>query len=268
MRPAIDVSHLCKEFRRGPPLETWLLGAVTQRARALVGRAPAHASEDGRPRFALEDVSFEVMPGESVAIVGNNGAGKSTLLRILSRILRPSAGRAQIRGRLQALFEAGAGFERDLTGRDNVYLKAAIHNLSERETARRFDRIVAFAGLEQAIDQPVKLYSTGMRNRLGISVGLHLDHEVLLLDEVFAVVDDAFRERAFALIREQTRRQGVSLLLVSHEQPHLQALCERGIALRAGRVICDGTLAASLSALRLNTSERSMRESSCAGGAD
>ena len=102
------------------------------------------------------------------------------------------------------------------------------------------------------IDQPVKLYSTGMRNRLGVSVGLHLDHEVLLLDEVFAVVDDDFRARAFAMIREQTRQRGVSVMLVSHEQAHLQALCERGIALRAGRVICDGTLDASLSALRVD----------------
>ena len=147
MQCAVEAVQLCKEFRRGGPAETWLVGAFTRQLRCKFGRAaplPAHVAR--APRYALEDVSFTLEPGEALAIVGDNGAGKSTLLRILSRIVRPSAGRVQIRGRLQALFEAGAGFERDLSGRDNVYLKAAIHNLPERETARRFDRIVASQG--------------------------------------------------------------------------------------------------------------------------
>jgi ABC-type polysaccharide/polyol phosphate transport system ATPase subunit len=256
MRDAVEATRLSKEFRRGPPSETWLVGAFTRELKRAFGRAPPLPAHLARaPRYALEDVSFTVGRGEAVALLGANGAGKSTLLRILSRILKPSSGSVRVRGRLQALFEAGAGFERDLSGRDNVFLKAAIHNLAERETAKRFARIVEFAGLEGVIDQPVKLYSTGMRNRLGVAVGLHLDHDVLVLDEVFAVVDDAFRARAFAAIREQVRERGVSVLLVSHELDHLRALCERGIALCGGRVIADAKLEHALSTLRASSSE-------------
>ena len=251
MRYAIEACHLSKEYGRGASRDSWLISAVAQRLCALLSRGPAHPPyADAGPRHALEDVSFVVEPGEAVALIGANGAGKSTLLRILSRIIEPTRGSARVRGRLQALFEAGAGFERDLTGRENIFLKAAVHNLPVHETAKRFDRIVAFAGVEQVLDVPVKRYSSGQRNRLGIAVGLHLDHDVLVLDEAFSVVDDAFRESAFAMIRSQLRSDGISVLLVSHEAAHLQALCARGLLLRGGRLVLDDTLETSLSAAR------------------
>jgi ABC-type polysaccharide/polyol phosphate transport system ATPase subunit len=253
MRYAVEAHHLSKEYKRGAVSDTWLLTASVRKLKRWAISAPDQAPlahELHAPKFALEDVSFAIEPGEVVALLGQNGAGKSTLLRILSRILEPSSGRACVRGRLQGLLDAGAGFERDFSGRENVFLKAAIHGLSARETDRRFERIVAFAGVEDVIDLPVKRYSTGMRNRLGIAVGLHLDHDVLVLDEAFAVVDDPFRERAFAVIREQVRELGVTVLLVSHEVSHLQALCTRGLLLRKGRLALDAELTTSLSALR------------------
>jgi lipopolysaccharide transport system ATP-binding protein len=264
-RYAVEAQHLSKEYRRGDVSDTWLLTASARKLKGMFRSSPDSSAlphELHAPKFALEDVSFALEPGEVVAVLGQNGAGKSTLLRILSRILEPSSGRACVRGRLQGLLDAGAGFERDFSGRENVFLKAAIHGLSARETERRFDQIVAFAGVEDVIDLPVKRYSTGMRNRLGIAVGLNLDHDVLVLDEAFAVVDDPFRERAFAVIREQVRELGVTVLLVSHEISHLQALCTRGLLLRNGKLALDAELATSLSALRSNGVDESVSATS------
>ena len=268
MRYAIEACGLSKEYGRHDARESWLISALGKRVRSLVcrGEAPPLPGDAARPRHALADVSFAVEPGEAVALLGPNGAGKSTLLRILSRIIEPTCGRATVRGRLQALFEAGAGFERDLSGRDNIYLKAAVHNLPGHQTAKRFDRIVEFAGIEEVLDVPVKRYSSGQRNRLGIAVGLHLDHDVLVLDEAFSVVDDAFRARAFAVVREQQRRDGISVLLVSHEASHLQALCTRGLFLCAGKLVLDDALERSLSAARDSAAgTRSMAARSSAG---
>jgi lipopolysaccharide transport system ATP-binding protein len=185
--------------------------------------------------WALKDVSFEVKEGEVLGIIGRNGSGKSTLLKILSRITEPTAGRAEIRGRVGSLLEVGTGFHPDLTGRENVYLNGAVLGMNRREIARKFDEIVAFAEVERFLDTQVKHYSSGMQVRLAVAVAAHVDPEVLFLDEVLAVGDYAFRERCFARLRE-VRTSGKTALLVSHDMASVENLCSHALWLDGGQV--------------------------------
>jgi lipopolysaccharide transport system ATP-binding protein len=193
------------------------------------------ASEEFR---ALDDVSFEIMYGDAVGIVGGNGAGKSTLLKILSRIIRPSAGTAELRGRLASLLEVGTGFHPELTGRDNIYMSGIILGMTRTEVSRRFDGIVAFAGVDRFLDTPIKWYSSGMQTRLGFAVAAHLEAEILLIDEVLAVGDAAFQKRCIAKMRE-VASGGRTVLFISHDTISVQTLCNRAIWLDKGRVRAD-----------------------------
>ncbi len=188
---------------------------------------------------ALDDVSFDVAPGTAVGLVGPNGTGKSTALKLVARIVEPTAGRVEARGRVAALLELGAGFHPDLTGRENVYLNGSLLGLGRREMSRRFDAIVSFSELERFIDVPVKHYSSGMYMRLGFATAIHLDAEILLIDEILAVGDQAFqhkcRERITAL-----RRAGVTILVVSHDTEAVRELCDRAIWLEDGLIRADG----------------------------
>jgi len=188
---------------------------------------------------ALDAVSFDVAPGTAVGLVGPNGTGKSTALKLVARILEPTAGRVVVDGRVAALLELGAGFHPDLTGRENVYLSGSLLGLGRREMGRRFDRIVAFSELERFIDVPVKHYSSGMYMRLGFATSIHLDAEILLIDEILAVGDQAFqhkcRERIAAL-----RKAGLTILLVSHDTDAVRELCDRAIWLEDGLIRADG----------------------------
>lgn len=183
--------------------------------------------------WALRDVSFEVRRGEVFGVIGPNGAGKSTLLSILARITDPSAGRAEIRGRVSSLLEVGTGFHPELSGRDNVFLNGAVLGMSRSETAAKFDEIVDFSGVGEFIEMPVKRYSTGMYVRLAFSVAAHLDPEILLLDEVLAVGDRAFQDKCLRRIDEITR-SGRTVLFVSHDVNSVARLCSRALVLRQG----------------------------------
>src|SRR5947208_6297737 len=188
---------------------------------------------------ALRDVSRAVEPGEAVGLVGRNGSGKTTLLRLVSRIIKPTSGRIETGGRIASLLELGAGFHPDFSGRENVYLNGSIHGLSRARIREVMDEIIAFAELERFIDLPVRTYSSGMYMRLGFSVAAHIQADVLLLDEVFAVGDEDFQRKCFAKIAEFKRRGG-TIVFVSHDARAVERLCDRAVLLRQGLVAFDG----------------------------
>ncbi len=188
---------------------------------------------------ALRDVSFRIEPGSAVGLVGRNGSGKTTLLRLLSGIIKPTSGGVDVGGRVGSLLELGAGFHPDLSGRENVFLNGSIHGLKRAYVREQLDEIVAFAGLEEFIDLPVRTYSSGMYMRLGFAIAAHIDADILLLDEVFAVGDEQFQRKCFGKIFEFKQRGG-TIVFVSHDAAAVERLCDRAILLQAGRVQFDG----------------------------
>jgi ABC-type polysaccharide/polyol phosphate transport system ATPase subunit len=207
----------------------------SRRLKDLVVARKARASEV----VALKDVSFVVEPGSAVGLVGRNGSGKTTLLRLLSGIIRPTTGDVDVGGRVGSLLELGAGFHPDLTGRENVFLNGSIHGLKRAYIREQLDEIVAFAGLEEFIDLPVRTYSSGMYMRLGFAIAAHIDADILLLDEVFAVGDEQFQRKCFGKIFEFKQRGG-TIVFVSHDAAAVERLCDRAILLRNGLVDFDG----------------------------
>ena len=188
---------------------------------------------------ALDDVTLAVEPGEAVGLVGRNGSGKSTLLRLIAGIIKPTSGRVEVGGRIGSLLELGAGFHPDFSGRENVFLNGAIYGLKRAQIRERFDEIVSFAELERAIDRPVRTYSSGMYMRLGFAIAAHLDADILLLDEVFAVGDEAFQRKCFGKVFEFKQRGG-TIVFVSHDATQVERLCERAVLLREGKLEFDG----------------------------
>lgn len=188
---------------------------------------------------ALDGVSFEIGEGESVALLGFNGSGKSTMLKLISGVLTPDQGKVLTRGRVAGLIEVGAGFHPDLSGRENIYLNAAILGMTKKETDERYEAIVEFSEIEQFIDTEVKHYSSGMFLRLAFSVAIHTEVDILLIDEILSVGDEPFQKKCLARIRE-LHGQGKTLVVVSHDLDMVSSLCERGILLRGGTVAFDG----------------------------
>jgi lipopolysaccharide transport system ATP-binding protein len=190
--------------------------------------------------WALKDVSFEVRQGEVLGIIGRNGAGKSTLLKILSRITEPDRGRAILRGRVASLLEVGTGFHPELTGRENIFLNGAILGMTRTEIKRKFDEIVAFAEVERFLDTPVKRYSSGMYVRLAFAVAVHLEPEILVLDEVLAVGDVEFQKKCLDKMKEVASRQGRTILFVSHNMAAVESMCTSALLLVGGRCVARG----------------------------
>jgi lipopolysaccharide transport system ATP-binding protein len=190
--------------------------------------------------WALKDVSFEIKRGEVVGIIGRNGAGKSTLLKILSRITEPTTGRVEINGRVASLLEVGTGFHPELTGRENIYLNGTILGMTRKEINRKFDEIVAFAETELFLDTPVKHHSSGMYVRLAFAVAAHLEPEILIVDEVLAVGDAQFQKKCLGKMEDVSKREGRTVLFVSHNMAAIAALTNRAILLRKGGVQFSG----------------------------
>jgi lipopolysaccharide transport system ATP-binding protein len=206
----------------------------------LHGRLAFWLGGGGKEGFwALEDVSFSVPRGEIFGIVGANGAGKSTALKLLAGITEPDRGTVSVQGRIGCLIEVSAGFDLELTGRENVYLNGTLHGLRRREVDSLFDSIVDFSGVEAFIDTPVKKYSSGMMVRLGFAVAAHTNPDILLIDEVIAVGDEAFRQKCIAFIREFCRKGGTAIF-VSHQLRLIEMLCREVLWLDEGRIAMAG----------------------------
>jgi len=226
--PAIVVDGVSKRFRLYHERNRSLKATVLRRGRARFDEF-----------WALRDVSLEIEEGTTYGLIGENGSGKSTLLKCIARILRPDAGRIRTRGKMAALLELGSGFHPELSGRENVFLNGSILGLSKRDLTARFDEIVGFAGLERFIDQPVKNYSSGMYVRLGFSVAINIDPDVLLVDEVLAVGDAVFQRRCNEKFAD-FRRAGKTVVIVSHATDALRTMCDRVAWLKDGEVVTEG----------------------------
>ena len=229
-RNVVEFDHVTKEYR---------IAQERSNARALIPGRWGEAASSSTFR-ALDDVSFTLGAGETLGLIGHNGAGKSTLLRVLAGIVEPSRGRSVVHGRFASLIELGIGFDEELTGRENVFFAGDLMGLGKSEVRRRFDDIVAFAGVESFLDMPVKRYSTGMRARLGFAVATSVDADVLLVDEVLSVGDFEFQRRSLERIREMCD-SGAALIFVSHNLWSINSLCDRALLLDHGRVLVDGT---------------------------
>jgi lipopolysaccharide transport system ATP-binding protein len=238
MQPIVRVEGLGKQYRLGAresaydTLRESLVEAV---------RAPFKRNGNRNPEtiWALQDLNFEVAPGEVLGIIGRNGAGKSTLLKVLSRITEPTTGRAELFGRVASLLEVGTGFHPELTGRENIYLNGAVLGMKRAEIDRKFDQIVEFSELEKFLDTPVKRYSSGMYMRLAFAVASHLEPEILVVDEVLAVGDAQFQKKCLGKM-ENAATQGRTVLFVSHNMIAVQSLCQRAIWLDGGKVLQEG----------------------------
>jgi len=241
MKPIIAVEGLSKRYRiGGRQVHNSLRDAVAGLVRAPLNRFRSNGS--GNTIWALDDVSFEVTPGEVVGIIGRNGAGKSTLLKILSQITRPTKGRVALNGRVGSLLEVGTGFHSELTGRENVFLNGAILGMTRVEIQRKFDEIVAFAETEKFLDTPVKHYSSGMTVRLAFAVAAHLEPEILIIDEVLTIGDAEFQKKCLGKMNEVTRA-GRTVLFVSHDLNAINSICERALLLHDGKIVLSGATA-------------------------
>jgi lipopolysaccharide transport system ATP-binding protein len=234
---ALQMGQVYKMFRKGQVFNSLrdLIPALSGR---MFSRQELNAS-DQREFWALQDLSFEVKRGEAFGIIGHNGAGKSTALKILSRIMKPTKGKIHANGRLSALIEVTAGFHQDLTGRENIFLHGAILGMTRREIKARLDQIIAFSGLEEFIDTPVKRYSSGMYARLGFSVAAHVNPDIMIVDEVLSVGDYVFQQKCVQRMKEIIRA-GAAVVFVSHNLKNIAEFCDSCLLLEKGRMVKIG----------------------------
>ena len=235
MSAAVRFSHVSKQFRVGEGHDS-LGDLLAHGLRRILRRKPTRRDSTF---LALNDVTFDIAPGEAVGIIGPNGAGKSTVLKLLAGILRPDRGAVEVHGRRAALIEVGAGFHGDLTGRENIYLNGTILGMSRGEVRCKLDAIVSFAGVERFLDTPVKRYSSGMYARLGFSIAAHVEPDVLLVDEVLSVGDAAFRLRCLDHMRRLVH-DGTALAFVTHDLEQMRTICGRTIVLEGGSAAFEG----------------------------
>jgi ABC-type polysaccharide/polyol phosphate transport system ATPase subunit len=238
MPPSIVFEHVSKTYTitQVRLLKDLILGVRGHRPRPITVNA-------------LNDVSFSIERGQTVAFLGHNGSGKSTALKLLAGIVAPTAGSIRARGRIAALLELGSGFHPDLTGRENIFVKGVILGVPRAELRRRFDEIVEFAEIDGFLDVPVKFYSTGMMVRLGFSIAVNVEPDILLLDEVLAVGDASFQEKSLACV-EGMRTEGRTIILVTHNPVSAQNFCDRALVLDHGRIAFDGEVCDAIDAYR------------------
>lgn len=241
---AVAFTDIGKRYRISHEREPYgrLSESIAGAVRGAVSRGQERQSGTTETFWALRNITFDVERGEVLGIVGRNGAGKTTLLKILSRITEPTTGRVELRGRVASLLEVGTGFHLELSGRENIYLSGAVLGMRRSDIQRRFDEIVEFADIERFLDTPVKRYSSGMLVRLGFAVAAHLEPEILVVDEVLAVGDAAFRRKCLDKM-EGVSQEGRTVLFVSHSMPAVESLCTRGVLLEHGSVKSMGTAA-------------------------
>jgi len=231
--PIIDINSVTKEYRLGQ------MTNLKESALNFFNRMRGKAFSNVQKFKALDDITFKVESGEVVGIIGTNGAGKSTILKILARVITPTKGKALVNGSVAPLIEVGAGLHPELTGRENIYLNGSILGISRQIIRKKFDEIVEFAELEEFINTPVKRYSSGMTIRLGFSIATAVDSDILIVDEVLAVGDLAFQRKCFDRMEDLIKRQGKTVLLVSHNIRQVERLCSRVILLDHGRILAD-----------------------------
>lgn len=246
----IQAEHIYKQYRLGKVGRKSLHDDINRWMHKLAGKEDPYlqvgdindrttkASSDYV--WALQDVSFSVKQGDVLGVLGRNGAGKSTLLKILSKVTAPTKGSIKIKGRIASLLEVGTGFHPELSGRDNIFLNGAILGMTRKEIQRKFDEIVAFAGVERYIDTPVKRYSSGMYVRLAFAVAAHLEPDILIVDEVLAVGDAEFQKKCLGKMKDVSAKDGRTILFVSHNIVAIKTLCTSGILLENGKKVFDG----------------------------
>lgn len=239
MDSTIIFEGVSKKFSRGYISDS-LRDAIAAPFKRLFSRNESEQSKQNKEFWALKDVSFEVKPGEALGIIGPNGSGKSTTLKLLARILRPDGGKIEARGRVGALIELAAGFHPDLTGRENVFLNAAILGMTKKEIAKKYEQIVDFSELHEFMDTPVKWYSSGMYARLGFSVAAHIDPDVLLIDEVLSVGDIGFQQKCQTKI-QTIKDQGLTIVFVSHNMSAIGSVCDSVLVLDKGKGVFIGS---------------------------
>jgi ABC-type polysaccharide/polyol phosphate transport system ATPase subunit len=236
MTNAVSITNVSKKFRLYHERNQTLKSAIMRRRRSVY--------EDF---WALRDVSFDVKQGSTFGLIGSNGSGKSTLLKCLAKIYWPTSGSISYAGRMAALLEVGSGFHHELSGRENIYLNGSILGMSRKEIDRKFDDIIEFSGVEQFIDQPVKNYSSGMYVRLGFSVAISVEPDILIVDEVLAVGDAEFQEKCFQKFRDY-RQQGRTVILVSHSMSSVRTMCDQVAWLNKGELMTVGAAEATIAA--------------------
>jgi homopolymeric O-antigen transport system ATP-binding protein len=240
MKPILEIQHIGKQFYIGGKQERYLS------LRDVIANPFKKLKQPKAESFwALDDVSFNIMPGESVGIIGRNGAGKSTLLKILSKITPPTTGKIICRGRIASLLEVGTGFHPELTGRENIYMNGSILGMRKWEIDKHFDAIVDFSGVEQFLDTPLKRYSSGMQLRLAFAVAAHLEPEILVIDEVLAVGDAEFQKKCLGKMNEVSK-SGRTVIFVSHNMGVIAELCQKGILLNNGKLLMNDDVEAVL----------------------
>ncbi len=230
MKPILEIQNLSKKFRISHELMPYL--TLRERIWNIARRKKDHSTEDF---WALQDINFNVNPGEAIGIIGKNGAGKSTLLKILSRITPPTGGRILSRGRIASLLEVGTGFHPELSGRENIFLNGSILGMKRKEIQDKFDTIVDFSGVEKFLDTPLKHYSSGMQLRLAFAVAAFLEPEILIIDEVLAVGDAEFQKKCMGKM-DEVAHSGRTIIFVSHNLGAIKSLCQRAILLREGKI--------------------------------
>lgn len=253
MTTAIKIENLSKAYQIGQfgtgtisrDIERWFITKVLKKDDPFLSLGETNdrtKRSETNIVWSLKDISFDIEQGDAIGIIGRNGAGKSTLLKLLSRVTAPTTGSIKIKGRVASLLEVGTGFHPELTGRENIYLNGSILGMRKREIDRKLDEIVDFSGVERYIDTPVKRYSSGMSVRLAFAVAAHLESEILIVDEVLAVGDAEFQKKCLGKMEEVGKREGRTVLFVSHNMSAVHALCSKGVLLESGEMAFKGSV--------------------------